>query len=291
MSVDVEDWAQSSVDTELPITERFIANTHTLLELLAEADARATFFVLGLAAEKAPSLVRSIQAAGHEVQSHGFGHRLISSMTPAQFRLDILASKTQLEDLLGSPVIGYRAPGFSVTLDTLWALDVLSECGFEYDSSIFPVRTLRYGISQAPRQPVRLYTPCGHKLFEVPVASYRWGGRTWPTGGGGYLRLLPLAIIRRGIDQLNKLGCPATLYMHPHELDPEELHGLPFPVSWTRRLHQGFGRRGVREKLAALLRIYRFSSIRDAVPFSNALSQWDPVTGQTTSNEPAAATK
>ena len=161
ISIDVEDWLQSVVDPNLPLTDRFCRNTHRILDTLAGFGVRATFFVLGLAAEKAPNLIREIREAGHEVQSHGYGHRLVHTLSAEQFRADVERSKKLLEDITGSPITGYRAPAFTITLDTLWALDVLVECGFRYDSSVFPVPMRRYGIEGAPHYVHRLKTPHG----------------------------------------------------------------------------------------------------------------------------------
>ena len=153
ISVDVEDWIQSTLDADLPLTERFRHSTEKVLAAFAARGVRGTFFVLGLAAEKAPDLVQRILAAGHEIQSHGYGHRLVHTLTPAAFRADLDRSKKQLEDMTGRCISGYRAPAFTIGLGNLWALDALVECGFTYDSSVFPLRTSRYGIDGAPAHP------------------------------------------------------------------------------------------------------------------------------------------
>ena len=262
ISVDVEDWLQSTVDPNLPLTDRFFASTHRVLEAFAAHDVRGTFFVLGLAAEKAPNLVREIQQAGHEVQSHGYGHRLVHTLTPGQFREDLSRSKKLLEDITGQPIVGYRAPAFTITLRNLWALDALVECGYEYDSSVFPLETGRYGIDGAPWYPHRLRTPAGYELLELPVASYRLLGRTFPAGGGGYVRLLPYAVIRRAVRQINRAGHSVVIYMHPYEYDPIEFRELGHPISFKQRLHQGLGRRGFPRKIDRLLAEFSFGSIR-----------------------------
>ncbi len=263
VSIDVEDWPQSVLDHDLPLTDRFYSNTHKVLEMLARHATRATFFVLGLAAERAPQLVRDILSAGHEIQSHGYGHRLIHELTPAQLRADLDRSKKLLEDLAGQEVSGYRAPGFSITQRTLWALDVLVEVGFRYDSSIFPVLTRRYGIRGAPDYPHRLGTPSGGEVYEFPVATCRLAGRRLPVGGGGYFRLFPYFILRRGVQQLNRRGHPATIYLHPYEFSPRELAELDLPVSWKMRLHQGLWRARVPMRADRLLDEFRFGPIRD----------------------------
>lgn len=265
ISVDVEDWIQSTVDANLPLTERFQHSTRKVLAAFARHNVRGTFFVLGLAAEKAPDVVREIQQAGHDVQSHGYGHRLVHTLTPEQFRADLERSKKLLEDLLGQPVTGYRAPAFTITLENLWALDVLVECGFKYDSSVFPLRTSRYGIDGAPRFPHILRTPSGYELFELPVASWEVFGRRVPVGGGGYFRLFPYAALRRGVRQINAAGQPATIYMHPYEYDPVEFRELGHPIPFKTRLHQGLGRRAFPGKVDRLLAEFPFGSIQDVI--------------------------
>jgi|CXWL01.1.fsa_nt_gi polysaccharide deacetylase family protein (PEP-CTERM system associated) len=263
LTIDVEDWVQSVYDVDAPLTSCFIRNTHAVLELLARHDTHATFFVLGLAAEKSPELVRAIHAAGHEVQSHGFGHRLIRMQTPAQFRDDVRRSKLLLEDIIGQPITGYRAPAFSITRRTLWALDELADAGFEYDSSIFPVRMRRYGIGGLPAIPYRLRTPKGNELTEIPVCSIRVGPFHLPAGGGGYLRTAPSWYTRRAIARMNQNGHPAVLYMHPYELAPREFVELSNAIPWRTRIQQGFGRKTVAAKLKQLLTEFSFGTIRE----------------------------
>ncbi len=265
ISVDGDDWGQSVFDRNLPLTERFRRNTHKVLETFEGHGVRGTFFVLGLAAEKAPELVREIKHAGHEIQSHGYGHRLIHTITPAQFRADLERSRKLLEDITGEVVSGYRAPAFSITSRNLWALDVLVEAGYRYDSSIFPVKTRRYGIDGAPWFPHRLKTPSGYELLEFPVASYRVCKRRVPIGGGGYFRLFPYSVLRYGLCQINEAGHPATVYIHPHEYDLTELAELPYRLPWRLRLHQGLGRRRFPGKLDRLLTEFQFAPISKVI--------------------------
>lgn len=261
VTVDVEDWLQSTVDPNLPLTDRFRANTHRVMDALAARGVHGTFFVLGLAAEKAPELVREIHAVGHDVQSHGYGHRLVHTLTPDEFRVDLERSKKLLEDIIGQEVYAYRAPAFSIGLENLWALDVLAETGFRFDSSIFPLRTGRYGIDGAPPYPHTLRTPAGHELKEFPVASYKIPGRRIPVGGGGYYRLFPYFVLRRGIRQLNDAGHPATIYMHPYEYSPDEIGTLNHRLSWKLRLHQELGRRRFPGRVDRALADFRFGSL------------------------------
>jgi len=264
LTVDVEDWVQSVLDPDLPLTDGFYDNTMRVLELFAAHGVRGTFFVLGLAAERSPRLVREIQSGGHDVQSHGYGHRLIHTVARDEFRADVERSKKLLEDLKGTAVTGYRAPAFSIVRETLWALDVLAECGYTFDSSIVPARTRRYGIEGARWYPHRLRTPGGQELMEWPVMTYRTMGRRRPIGGGGYFRLYPAALLRRAVRQLNDGGHPATIYMHPYEFNPGELARLPHAAPLWLRLHQGLGRGGFRGKVEALLRAFRFAPIGEA---------------------------
>lgn len=274
VTVDVEDWPQSVMDPTLPLTDCFRANTRKLLAAFAARSVRGTFFVLGLAADKAPDLVREIQAAGHEIQSHGWGHELIHTQTPAQFRQSVERSKKLLEDITGAEVYGYRAPAFTITRRTLWALDVLVETGHRYDSSIFPKQMPRYGIDGAPRYPHQLRTPAGHTLYEFPVAVYEFAGRRVPVGGGGYFRLFPYWFLRRGVVQLNAQRQPATIYMHPYEYAPHELSHVGYPVSWRLWLHQRPGRHRFPGRVDRMLREFRFGAIADVITATHDWPQY-----------------
>ena len=204
MTVDVEDYFHVSVfDGVVPrhawdgLESRVCANTERLLGIFDETGVRATFFVLGWVAERFPALVRAIAAEGHEVASHGHGHRLVYDLTRAAFRDDIRRSKDLLESATGKPVFGYRAPSYSVTCRSLWALDVLIEEGFRYDASIFPIYHDRYGIPTSPRHPYLLQRE--YTLLEAPGSTVKWGPFNLPVAGGGYFRILPYAWTRWGI--------------------------------------------------------------------------------------------
>lgn len=272
ISVDVEDWLQSTIDPKLPLTNRFYINTRKILEAFEARGVKGTFFVLGLAAEQAPEMVREIHGAGHEVQSHGYGHELITTISPEHFRADVERSKKLLEDIIGEAITGYRAPAFSIDSTTLWALDVLVDLGFQYDSSVFPIRMKRYGIEGAPWFPHRLKTPLGQEILELPVGSYEAAGRRWATGGGGYFRLLPYFMLRRAVHQMNKRNQSTTIYMHPYEYDPIEFNELNHPIPFKTRLHQGLGRRGFARKVDKLLANYRFGTMRDVIATLEGLS-------------------
>ncbi len=253
-TVDVEDWAQSTLDTDLPISDRAGPNMEHVLDVLAEEKVKATCFVLGRFAEKFPETVRRIAAEGHEVASHGFGHVDVFRLTPTQFREDIRRSKGQLEAMAGMPVLGYRAPDFSIVKESLWALEVLAEEGFLYDASINPAVMARFGVVGFPRQPVRMASAGGNPLVELPVATLPLFGRSLPVAGGGYHRLLPFPAIRWVIERAVLAGETFMAYCHPYEFDPDEFAHLGYPLKLKTRLHQGLGRRGFENKFRRMLR-------------------------------------
>jgi polysaccharide deacetylase family protein (PEP-CTERM system associated) len=241
--------------------ERLVPSTRWVLDALARFEARATFFVVGDIARHNPGLVRAIHAAGHEVASHGWDHQRVLAMTPASFRADIRKSKQVLEDVIGAPVRGYRAPTFSIVRHTAWAIDVLAEEGMQYDSSIYPVRHDRYGIPAAPRGPFRARGP-NHTLLELPPATLRLFGVNSPMGGGGYFRLFPLFLTRWALRQAHSRCSPpvATLYFHPWEFDPDQ-ERLPLGRFSRFRTYVGIARSQAR--LVGLLRRYTFARALD----------------------------
>ncbi len=229
LSVDVEDYFQveafagvidrSSWDS---YSCRVEANTHRLLDCFDEAGVHATFFTLGWVAERYPKLVAEIVARGHEPACHSYWHRLVYKLSPQEFREDTLRAKNCIEQAAGRAVYGYRAPSYSVTRDSLWALDILAELGFTYDSSIFPIRHDVYGIPDAPRFPYDVSTPSG-PLKEFPITTFRlFGESNLPVGGGGYLRLLPMWYTKLGYQRSQREGLPLIAYIHPWEVDPEQ---------------------------------------------------------------------
>ncbi len=229
MTIDVEDYFHVSVfDGVVPrhrwesLESRVVRNTDRLLDLFDEADVTATFFILGWVAERHQGLVRRIAARGHEIASHGFGHRLVYDLTARTFREDVRRSKFALEAMTGRHVRGYRAPSYSITPHSLWAIDVLIEEGFEYDASIFPIHHDRYGIPISPRHPYPIERTHG-TIMEVPGSTVRVGPWNMPVGGGGYFRILPYWWTSRGIARLNQEELrPAVFYLHPWEIDPEQ---------------------------------------------------------------------
>jgi len=254
ISIDVEDWYQSTIDVHAELSSQFARSTETVLEALAECGVRGTFFVLGLAAEKAPNVVRAIVEAQHEVQSHGYGHVDIFHLTEEQFRQDLLHAKALLEDITGREIFGYRAPDFSIDERTLWAHDVLAETGHRYDSSVFPIKMSRYGIDDYPPEPHIIATSRGHSIVEAPIACFHWLGKRRPAGGGGYFRLLPYRVIRKAFRQMDRIGRPGVIYFHPYEFACEDLSRYKHAVSWKQRLHQGIGRKGFASKVRRLMR-------------------------------------
>ncbi len=228
LSVDVEDWFQvGAFERTLRradwdgLTHRVEANSDAVLDLLAQADVKATFFTLGWVAERYPALMRRIADAGHEVASHGYDHARVFTFTPEQFRADLRKSRAILEDASGQAVTGYRAPSFSIDPRTPWAHSILAEEGYRYSSSVAPIRHDHYGWPDSPRfawKPV-----AGSDLVELPVTTAKWGKRTLAAGGGGFFRLLPYAFSRWAIRQVNEqAGRPAIIYFHPWEIDPDQ---------------------------------------------------------------------
>ncbi|WBS03248.1 DUF3473 domain-containing protein [Pseudoduganella sp. SL102] len=226
MTIDVEDYFQVSAFADhiardsWPSREcRVEANIERILAILEEGGARGTFFTLGWIAERYPAMVKRIVAGGHELASHGYGHLRASDQTREQFLDDVARSKAILEDIGGTPVLGYRAPSFSIGPANLWALDVLQEAGYRYSSSIYPIAHDHYGMPDAPR--FAFYPGGTDGLLEVPITTVRMMERNLPAGGGGYFRLLPYALSRRLMRRVNdKDGQPAIFYFHPWEIDP-----------------------------------------------------------------------
>ena len=228
MTVDVEDYFQvSAFDNAVPRASwdsrpsRVCGNTERLLDLFGEVKIRATFFVLGWVAERFPGLVQRIVSEGHELASHGFEHRLVYAQTTTEFREDLRSARAALECAGGCAVLGYRAPSYSIVRKSLWALDVLIEEGYVYDSSIYPVRHDRYGIPDWSREVHQIERP-GGSIWELPGSTIRVAGTNLPIGGGGYFRLLPYGWTRNGILRLNATNRPAIFYLHPWEIDPAQ---------------------------------------------------------------------
>jgi polysaccharide deacetylase family protein (PEP-CTERM system associated) len=242
--------------------ERVDVVTRWLLERLAAFEVRATFYIVGHIARHNSALIRQMHDAGHEVASHGWDHTPLHRLTPSAFQADLRKSKAVIEDITGTPVAGFRAPTFSLGPHTAWAIDVLAEEGFRYDSSIYPIYHDRYGVPQAPRRPF-LVRGANHSILELPPLTYRLLGVNIPVGGGGYFRLLPPWFMRRGILQMRQLGGSglAMLYFHPWEFDAEQYR---LPLGPLSRFRTYVGIRRNRQRLEGLLRQQPFVRAIDA---------------------------
>ena len=226
LTIDVEDYFQVSAFEDIVnpadwdgMEQRVVGNTMKILDILAMNCTKATFFIVGWVADKFPHLVETIHRQGHVIGCHSYWHRKVYTLSPEEFRADTLRSKTILEDIIGKPVLGYRAPSYSITKKSLWALDILKEFGFVYDSSVFPVHHDTYGIPGAPRYSYRH----DNGLIEYPLSTVLMLGQTIPVSGGGYFRLFPYWFIRAALRSINgKEKKPFIFYLHPWEVDPEQ---------------------------------------------------------------------
>ncbi len=262
LTIDLEDYYHVSAFSEvMPIGQwnsqdsRVERNTNLLLDLLDEAGYKATFFTLGWVAEQHPEVVRHVAQRGHEVACHSLRHRVVYEMTRTEFREDTRQAKQLLEDCSGTPVFGYRAPSFSITQDSLWALEVLAELGFKFDSSIFPVKHPNYGMPKATRAPHRIETPSG-TIVEFPMTTLELAGLRAPFGGGAYFRLLPYWYTRWGIRFLNERECRSVcVYLHPWELDPEQPR---MSGRRTSRMRHYLGLRSTPAKFRRLISDFEF---------------------------------
>lgn len=262
ITVDVEDWLQSTWDRSAEIGPWSADSTLHLLDVLNSVDVRATMFVLGKFAERFPKVVRRMNDDGHEVACHGHGHLEIFTQSRADFVEDVAGAKSTLEQITGRRVQGYRAPDFSVVRNTLWALEALADLGFDYDSSIFPVRRARYGIPDWPAAPVSVALPDGRRIVEFPIGAVRLLGRNWPVGGGGYHRLLPGWLARSLVGRALRKS-PFVYYCHPYEFQPQEFGKLPVAIPFGVRLHQGLGRSRFQARFEGFVRRFRGQRLAD----------------------------
>ena len=270
LSVDVEDYFQVeafadqiSRDNWPSFAPRVRRNCDRILALFDKHKLRATFFVLGWVAERDPELVREIARAGHELACHSYLHRRVGSLRQEEFREDLRRARDAIQGAAGAPVAGYRAPTFSIVRHTMWAMEILAEEGFLYDSSIFPIRHDLYGYPEFPRSIQRVQMPSGREILEVPMSTIRVSGVTLPLGGGGYLRLLPMAYTRWAIRRVHENdGVPVIVYVHPWELDPEQprLKG-----KWKSRLRHYVGLGRMEARLDEILQTGRFEPVGDVV--------------------------
>lgn len=288
MTVDVEDYFHvaalaRSIDRSRwdDMEYRAVGNTTRLLDLFDETATKATFFVLGWVARRSPELVREIHRRGHEVASHGMSHKLIYNQTPQEFLTETRDSKALLQDIVGVPVNGYRASTYSITKKSLWALDVLCDLGFRYDSSIFPIQHDVYGIPDAPQAPSLIAAPNGKSIVEFPMSTAKIFGVRVPVSGGGYFRLLPYALTRAGLGKLNgQLRRPFVFYLHPWEIDPGQPRIKASALSQFRH-YTNIGR--CEARLRTLISDFRFTTM------SNVLTAIDLLRPESLQPDPIAA--
>jgi polysaccharide deacetylase family protein (PEP-CTERM system associated) len=264
MSIDLEDWfCVYNLSRIIPYADwdrcesRVERNTTRLLELFARHKVQATFFVLGWVADRFPDLVREVERAGHEIGTHGYAHRLLTYMTPEEFRADLMRSLEVLARTATQPVLGFRAPSFSLTAETLWAVKILQEAGLRYDSSVFPVGFHPdYGMVDAELEP----HPLAEGLIELPMGVVEVLGRRVPCSGGGYFRLFPYELTRRLMRRCNAQGRSVMFYLHPWELDPGQPR-IP-GMSWSTRFRHYNNLERTEERLERLLGDFSFTSAR-----------------------------
>jgi len=277
LSFDFEDWHQlvhrqlgrSDWDRQGPALER---QAEAIFRLLEELGARATFFVLGMTADRYPELIREIAARGHDLACHGYAHELVHQQSKDEFRRDVERCAELIESLSGRRPTGYRAPAFSITRDTPWAYDVLCDLGFRYDSSQYDSPRIPRRIRPVPAAPYRLELGSGREIWEFPIAVWRIRGRALPVGGGAYWRALPVAVLRRALREVAVENAYPVLYFHPYELDPRPLRAA-LPVSPTVRqrvltawkaVQRNPGRRRVADRIRALAREFPLASYEEA---------------------------
>lgn len=269
LTVDVEDYFQVSAFAnnikqcewdEHPL--RVEDNTYKLLDLFDEYQIKATFFTLGWVAERKREMVMEIAKRGHEVASHGYSHQLVYNQTPEVFQQETIRAKSILEDIIQQPVLGYRAASYSITEKSLWALDILAESGFVYDSSIFPVRHDRYGMPDTPEHPYHLKTPAGHSIIEFPLSTAKILNYRLPVAGGGYFRLYPYWLSKAGLNQINRQQKPFIFYLHPWEIDPEQPR---ISASWFSRFRHYNNLEKCEGRLRNLVADFQFGTTWDVL--------------------------
>jgi len=269
LSVDVEDWFQVTNFEQVinrkdwdRCESRVVPNVQRILDILSAADVRATFFILGWIAERHPQMVLSIRDRGHEISTHGYAHSQIQRQTQDEFRQDVAQALTVLEMILGEKIIGYRAPSYSIVPETMWAWEQLSDLGIRYDSSIFPIKHDRYGVSGLPRFPFTIDLKDGKELVEFPLSTVRILGRNIPIAGGGYLRLYPYWFVKWAVRRINRQGHPAIFYLHPWEIDPYQPRQ---EVNFFKSLRHYTNIAATETKIKALVRDFRFAPVREVL--------------------------
>ncbi len=270
LTIDVEDYfhvaaLSSRIDRRAwdSFHSRVEANTNRLLDILDQHRVKATFFVLGWVAERFSTLVRGIAIRGHEIACHGLSHQLIYNQTIAEFRQETVRAKSVLEDIVQKPVFGYRAASYSITKRSMWALDILVELGFSYDSSIFPVRHDLYGIPRSRREPYVVRTANGSSIIEFPLSTIELFSYRLPVSGGGYFRLFPYAITKKALKTINeKEGRPFIFYLHPWEIDPAQPR---FQVPWLSQFRHYHNLEKTEARLNRLLSDFEFGTVQEVL--------------------------
>jgi polysaccharide deacetylase family protein (PEP-CTERM system associated) len=267
LTIDVEDYFQVAAFEKViqPTSwEGFVSrverNTGTILDLLDSHGVKGTFFIVGWTAERYPNMVRNIADRGHEIGCHSYGHQKIYNLTPDEFRQDTKKAKDILENITGLPIIGYRAPTYSITKKSLWALDILQELGFKWDSSIFPIHHDNYGIPDAPRFAYKL---ADHDLIEYPISTALFLGRRIPVAGGGYFRIFPYWFVKMALRKINRQEQkPFIFYLHPWEIDP----GQPriHYAGWKSRFRHYRNLEKTEKRFKRLLQDFQFRPIHNS---------------------------
>lgn len=277
MTVDVEDYYQvsafsknvSAADWD-KMESRVVRNTNRILQMFSDAGIKATFFTLGWVAEREPSLVRAIADEGHEIACHGYSHQLIYNQKQSVFKEETLRAKKILEDQIQAEVLGYRAASYSITEKSRWAIDVLIEAGFKYDSSIFPVRHDRYGMPDAPKFPYMQKAESGKSITEFPLSTLNLLGYRLPVAGGGYFRLYPYYFSQLALASINKFhNKPFIFYLHPWEVDPEQPRINTSALSKFRHYNN---LDKCESRLKSLLDYFDFGTAREVLINSNMLN-------------------
>ncbi len=277
MTVDVEDYYQVSAFAKNIATSdwdnmesRVVRNTERILQIFDDYTIKGTFFVLGWVARREPELVRSIVKQGHEIASHGYSHQLIYTQTPKLFKEETIRSKQLLEDISGKAVNGYRAASYSITKKSLWAMDILVEAGFKYDSSVFPVHHDNYGIPGSPTEPYVIDTPNGQQIVEYPLSTYKLLGQTLPVAGGGYFRLYPYWLSRYFYKNINKTSKPFIFYIHPWEIDPAQPR---IKASWFSEFRHYNNLMKCESRFNKLVSEFSFSTMENVLKIQGLLSK------------------
>ncbi|MBU2863982.1 DUF3473 domain-containing protein [Reinekea forsetii] len=271
MSIDVEDYfhVAAFAKTVKPsqwdnMPSRVVNNTHRLLDIFERKGIKSTFFVLGWVAEREPELVKRIASQGHEIASHGYSHQLIYSQSQSVFREETYKSKAILEDIIQQPVLGYRAASYSITKKSLWALDILSELGFTWDSSIFPIYHDNYGIPDTPTHPYQIKLKTGKTLTEFPITTAHALGLSIPAAGGGYFRQFPYFVFKKLFHMASNNGTsPKIFYLHPWELDPDQPRFEN--ASWFSRFRHYTNLDKCEARLERLIDDFQFSTMSDSL--------------------------